>query len=345
MSLPRTLGVLAIFAAAPKAVAGEPRGFDLRYEAPPTCPDSGQFRVKVARRLGHSVDFDDHAGSIARVHIGLRENGATAVVSFEAAGVLPNQREFETTTCDEAVEAAALVVALFIDPTLSQAEADTVAARPQAKPPPAKPPPASTPTPPGATPAAPAAAAASAPEGPVKHSGFAFGPALALEFGIAPTVLVAAGAQVVFEVYPGRAGAWAPRFSLSGLAARSGVVGASAERGTFTWLSSQLDGCTSSFRLTGALRFRPCVSAELGSLSARGNEGAIARPARATRLWASGGLLPTLSLHAHPLLFELGFGARVVIRRYEFVFENPLQRVYQVGNIAGSLEFSVGFEP
>jgi hypothetical protein len=162
---------------------------------------------------------------------------------------------------------------------------------------------------------------------------------------VASSALVAASLRGGFDPRPARVGAWSPHGALTVLAARSGVVGPEAELGTFTWITSQVDGCSSKWRLSESLSFYPCLSVQLGALSARGDDGAISHPESATRFWASAGLLPVLSLHVHPVRFALGAGVRAVLTRYEFVFENPYQSVHKSSNIAGSLEFSVNLEP
>jgi hypothetical protein len=317
----------------------------LRYEAPTSCPTRDQFREAVTRRLGHSIDFEDErSGSVASVRIATTDTGATAEVSFESPGVAANLREFATSSCNEAVEAAALVVALIIDPAIANASAPAAAPRvdKDAEKPAVSPNSRTRPTSltgtADATLPTPSATA-------IAHSPFTIGPSVALELGIAPSALLAAGARVGFDPRPEHYGAWAPHLALSALAARTGVVSPAAELGTFTWLSSQLDACPSKWRLSAAFSFRPCISGQAGALTARGNDGAISRPTSATRGWASVGVVPTLGLHVHPLELTLGVGARAALTTYEFVFENPPRTVYSASKFLVSLEFSVQLEP
>lgn len=341
--VPLFCAAAAAFGAARPSFAGAPQSMTLRYEAPTSCPTRDQFREAVTRRLGHGVDFDDeHSGSVASVRIATTDTGATAEVSFESPGVAANLREFATSSCNEAVEAAALVVALIIDPAIAtpatrdgDRSAQSAAVEPASAP---RVHVTESPGPRRAPPSPPPAPA-------VVHSPLTVGPAVALELGIAPNTLLAGGVRLGFDPRPDRWGAWSPQFSLSALAARTGVMSPSAELGTFTWISSQLDGCSSKWRVSSALSFRPCVSAQLGVLAARGNDAAISRPSTATRPWASIGAIPTLSWHLHPVEFGFGVGARAALTPYEFIFENPLRNVYTVSKLSLSLEFSVNIEP
>ena len=347
--LPRPLMPLLCAAAAigaPRSsFASAPQSMTLRYEAPTSCPTRDQFREAVTRRLGHSIDFEDErSGSVASVRIAITDTGAAAEVSFESPGVAANLREFATSSCNEAVEAAALVVALIIYQTIANAPSagpepriDESDSKPASS--------ANSRTRPAPLTGTAESALPPASAAPSVHSPFTLGPSIALELGIAPSALLAAGAGLGFDVRPEQWGLWAPHLALSALAARTGVVSPAAELGTFTWLSSQLDACPSKWRLSTAFSFRPCLSGQAGALTARGNDSAISRPTSATRGWASVGVLPTLALHVHPVELALGVGARAALTTYEFVFENPLRSVYSTSKLSLSLEFSAAFEP
>ncbi|HET9934113.1 MAG TPA: hypothetical protein VFQ35_25600, partial [Polyangiaceae bacterium] len=240
--------------------AAAPRGVTLRYEAPASCPTRQEFHDAVTRRLGHSIDFDDEtSGSVASVRIATAAGSATAEVSFESPGVAANLRQFTTNSCGEAVEAAALVVALIIDPTIANAPSSAT------EPKPTEPGDAPAFRPPTAPKRAPSREArhATAPTDAhswVAHSRLSFGAVVAPTLGVSPSVLFAGGARFGFDPAPNDRGSWSPHFALSALFARTGLIGAEADFGEITWFTSQLDGCSSKWPLTTTLTFRPCLS-------------------------------------------------------------------------------------
>lgn len=95
--------------------AGEPAGLELRWEAPPRCPDRAQLLAAIDATLGavegerrplrvHGrVDVDPEAGFVVRLEL---DDGRAST------------RELQGPSCEELTDAAALVIAMTIDPRL-----------------------------------------------------------------------------------------------------------------------------------------------------------------------------------------------------------------------------------
>ena len=95
--------------------AGEPAGLELRWEAPPRCPDRAQLLAAIDATLGavegerrplrvHGrVDVDPRAGFVVRLEL---DDGRAST------------RDLRGPSCEELTDAAALVIAMTIDPRL-----------------------------------------------------------------------------------------------------------------------------------------------------------------------------------------------------------------------------------
>jgi hypothetical protein len=106
--------LLGLRAIAPEP-ASAPPGLELRWEAPPECPSRAQLLAAIDAILGE-VDEGEHPSLRVRGHVRAGTNG------FQLRLVLDNghasMRELRDTSCEELTEAAALVIAMTIDPRL-----------------------------------------------------------------------------------------------------------------------------------------------------------------------------------------------------------------------------------
>jgi len=263
----RALPALLTLVAAPSALAQEPApGLSLDWTAPPGCPIAAEVRAQVESLLGAPAPGRarrplavrgrvETRGEVSVLHLGTSETNGEG------------ERTLEGATCSEVASAAALIVALAIDP-------DAVAASRSPPPvatfdPPASssPPPAPPPTSPEPPPRAPP------PVRPVParpESGGAPGGGLELGVLLDTATLpgVSAGPSIALTLAPARGmglaleGAYVlPRFADAG--SGDGDKGADVALGL-----GALSGCA---RLAlGEAEIGPCGGLEAGALLAEG---------------------------------------------------------------------------
>jgi hypothetical protein len=100
------------------AAAGAP--FELRWDAPATCPDATAVRAAVERRLGRAIAGELGADLVIDVHASTQEGGRWRVELGMHGPDGDARRELsDASDCAAAVEAAALVIAIAIDPELA----------------------------------------------------------------------------------------------------------------------------------------------------------------------------------------------------------------------------------
>ena len=219
--------------------------FDLDWRAPAGCPSPDRVRSEITRLIG----ADAHPEGVNHVtgEITAQEGGSYLVrLSLEQAG-RSGERTLVGATCAEVSRAAALLIALAIEPGAAQVEPEPAPSPPPPAPPPPAPPlPAPPPPPP----------AKSNP-----HLQIAIGPAA--ELGLLPTLGAGAEAslEVVFEHLSLEA--YFADYLSRDHDAPSGNAG-----GTFSLRSLGARAC---FELApGTLSFAACGGASTNHLSARG---------------------------------------------------------------------------
>lgn len=127
--------------AAPAATASAELGW-VRLEGAESCPDARAMREAIAKRLGRDP-FDREAGPLIEAVASRSEQGWQARISARAAGgELVGSRELGSRAerCESLAEAAALAIALVIDP-------EAVEGVERARQTPAEPPPQAAPAP------------------------------------------------------------------------------------------------------------------------------------------------------------------------------------------------------
>ena len=353
----------ALFAAQASAEA-EPSGADsalgdveLTYDAPAGCPSRAEFVARLrARRRGRPTV--DSPSSPRRVEVRVDRAAdvrATARVAITDAGGTATTRRIVAASCSEAVDAAALVVALTLDPMHTEAPAEGT------EPAPAEPS-ASSPsggTSPGETPGA------TAKQGAAKHAatpepraspatGQGAEEAERVNASAAPArvdSVVAASLLLASGLTPDAAfgGQLAARFSLpdaplhpsvraGARAVLSDTVARSSGTAVFDWWAGLLALCAGTSP-SPSLTLHGCASLELGQLSAAGRN--TRNPASERRLWAAVGpaLTGEWALLA-PLTLLVGVEALFPFRHQRFLFGTDV--VYEVQAVALRGEVGLG---
>ena len=106
----------------------------LDWSAPPGCPDSAAVRSRVESLLGASVEAKLRHSILVRGRVVQGEQGARVDLGTSEEGV-QGERTIEGATCEEVGSAAALVIALSIDPDAVRAHSPNVGVASFAPPP------------------------------------------------------------------------------------------------------------------------------------------------------------------------------------------------------------------
>ncbi len=257
------------------------------------------------------------AGGEAALHVTLE---------LERAGGETSRRELSVRSCDEALEASALIVALWLDPAAR--------AEPEEELEPAPLPPA----PPDEAEERPVVV-----EPPSESGGFAWtvGASAHLALGPAPLPLLGPALAVAGGSDAEQSG-WAPWVRLLGTYGfQLGEVTASGGEAEFALVSVGMDACPVVLG-GGGVRVRPCAHAIFGALGAEGRN--TVDPRTETRPYAALGA----SLVGEG---ELGGGFEVVVSvgvdfplvRDSFQFEPVV--FHEVASRAGSASLGVAYRP
>jgi len=278
--------------ALPRSALGSP---PLAIHAPAECPGAHAVEQAVSAHVGRAVPLAGVSVTIAR-----------EAASWHARLQTPDgERELEAETCDAAIEAVALVLALAADA--------------EARVPPTGPVP-SAPSPPGARDALPGAASGhastsdTAPGAPPPEVALGLTAGVLGEVGLLPAPSLGArlGLDATFR-------AW--RLELAGMALlpRRGELGSSGDvAADIGWCAAELTLCR---HLAGELE--ACASAELGQL--RGEGAGVDAPQAARGTWFAWAPSAVWSAPwATPpgrWSWRLGAGAALAVVRPEFGFD------------------------
>lgn len=272
---------------------------NLELDADPSCTTRADLITRVRARSPRVRFVDDGSGLAIRVQISTTPGGAAGDVTLTSAGSKPSLRHVPAHSCNEAADAVALIIAVTLDPTADmRANTSTVVDRATAavgapssanehankagsaaKSGANRASPAATAQPPGAN-----EVVASA-----ESSGrAAFGAQLAAEtfIGVAPGAMpsVALFAMARFD----RPSLWSPALVLGVRHAWRTDVQEQGGSASFTLDAATLDACPVRFRL-GVVEARPCGSALLGRMSARGTDTFNPAAESARPFWVVGG--------------------------------------------------------
>jgi len=305
--------LVAVLSVTPRAAADS--ALVESYVAPEVCPDVSHFEAELRQRSAASAVPQ---GSL-RVRIEAQHDGFFGQIQRVEHAADRGTRELRHASCEQLVQALALIGALLLSPE-SQAEA-------------AKPSPAPLPPPVPRTERRAAERGRAAPS--VAH-----GPSL----GAAGQALVARGVRFGPRLAY-RLQLLHPRseseLRLAWTRIESGtIIVADVGRAQLTYNAAQLRFCE-AFVLPARLRLAPCGMLDVGEL--RGS-GTVATGERVTRasLWLSVGLAGKLEWRWSPLSVELSLGALFPLTQPNFYFTrlSPEPSAEEIFKTPRSLGFS-----
>jgi hypothetical protein len=299
------------------------------YRAPDACPSEAWALRRIEGRTDRFRRVTGDA-SVRTFTIDITEAGPrfAGILSITEPGppARTTSRRIEAPLCAEVADGLALIAALTIDPR-AKLEAPPEEPPPEA---PAEPkPPPSQPTPPPAKPPpAKPQPLARAPERARPY--LRLGAGFAAVSGIAPDALY--GGQWLVEGGLGNKAWFSPALRLTARHVRRD--GLDFDQGTahFRHTAAALDVCPLRAPIE-TLELRPCLTAELGSLSAEGTNND--RPESHHRAWAALGALARIGLDFPGIGLELGFGAEAPLRRDRFRFDTQIGEVKAVVLVFG----------
>lgn len=343
--------LLGLHAVAPPALPPEPAGLELRWDAPPECPDRAQLLAAIDATLGAAGQAGAEAArGPLTVHGRVSaEPSAGFVVWLELDEGRAGTRELRGASCKELTHAAALVIAMTLDPRLlaqqHASEAEHVAPEP---PPPVPTEPSAVPQPspsePGITRERPPTERARAPRSsaqddapprPARPRLHGLGRAQA---GVGGGPLP--GATAVLGLAAGVGGrGWRAEVSASDWTPRTRTSAANPAVGVHVQLwALGADGCGEPRWRT--LSFPLCAGLRAGAVHARGT-GAL-EPRRVVARWVAIAIEPGLVWWARPRLgLALRGSGQVALARPSLRSE-PSGTVFTSNPVGGSL--SAGLE-
>jgi hypothetical protein len=329
----------------------------LEVAASADCTTRAELVARVHARSPR-VKFVDAASGVAiRARFSLTASGAVAGdLTLASRGARQTTRRVLAGTCGEAADAAALIIAVTLDPTArppagQQSGAATEKVTPgsagtasptgpstkntsgtEKSPVPAKQQPFSTPADPPTADEPPTAAGASGRP--------AFGVVLAAQSFVGPAPRLMGGVALYGLAGVDRSPLWSPAVVLGATYALRTGLEEQGGTASFTLLAASVDACP--FRLRwGAFEARPCASGLGGRLTARATDtqnpaGESARP-----FWVLGGaVIATVHL---PWLLEASarFGAGANLVQDSFVFTPRVFHMVPPITVAASLGIGV----
>lgn len=305
------LGVSAPARADAKAAAPVAVAFD--YDAPAGCPSPAAFRERIeSRGEGRAVVVGtaDRVGLRVRVQVAAERDGrARSRVVIVSSHGESSERSFDAATCEEVIDASALLVAIAVE----------------AEPPP---PDAEPPRPEAARPAQ---------RSPRKRTAFALlgyvNAGVGSGLGPSPGPVLEGGVGLRSST------GWAPEARLEGRRAWLGTAEAEGGTARFDLTAVAVEGCPLALRGYG-LRAAPCIAIAVGSLAASASGYPEARE-RAI-LYAGAELGARLTIDVGPLFFVgTEAWATVPITRESFVF-GTTATAHRIASLGISSSASVG---
>jgi hypothetical protein len=290
-----------------RAEAAEDATPDIQYLVPATCPDVRAFRERLeARVAGASKEAVSRSLRAITIRIDESPAGYSGSLVIRDTDGATSTRQLSAPTCDEVVDAFAVLSALTMG---------IVASGPLAPPrAPSKPPPPAVPAPPLGPPPAPGP-----PDGRWR---FSVGADLTVVTFVGPTLGV--GPEPFVDLSREGRSLLSPAFRLSG--ARIGGEGASAGGGSasLTLTTLRLDGCPLRLPVARNLWGTPCLGVRAGIIQGDGTIGGQSQDE--TELWLSLDLVARVSWTPWKwLLVEVQGGGSAPLFRYDFYFAPKTQ--------------------
>jgi hypothetical protein len=297
--------------------------FVVRYDVPSECPGADWFESRV--RFRTSLAEFASKGTPLAVAVKHDADGYHARLESSDASGNKLERAVEGETCEEAIDALALVTALAIDPNakLTVVEAPTSASASASVAPPPKSPPTDV--------------SIAAP--PITSDAPAWstnvGASLDAVTAIAPTL--SAGGDAFVEVDSRSSAALAPSFRLAARYVTT-AVGSSTREADFARATLHADACPLRIGDDVGLSARTCVTSDVGLLHVRGVD--VANPASANRFWLDVGVLLRARWSVTSYFVEASAGLFAPLTKDTYVFTTPRIVVHEIPSFAGI--FSLG---
>lgn len=251
-------------------IAAPQPGYGLEWDAPPGCPGADDVRRAIDRSLGPGVVSDGKTD--ARIRIISIESGYR--MDLILAGPSAGERTLEASDCRDLADAAALIVAIAVDPNvLTRSPAPRVQPTSNAVPAPAEtspgPAPEDAPTgsevePDGAPPSSADPTGSAAPQAERRRAQLSLRLAAGAGFALVP------GVTGALELGVGLAGrAWRVDLGLNYWIPKRADAGSDADAGgRFQIAAASLRGC--GVPQAGPVRFPLCAGLDVGTMIGRG---------------------------------------------------------------------------
>jgi len=334
--------VLVLAASLARAEESSKRTFSLESPAAVDCPAITTFAWRVLTRTSQAAEAPATSADVRFVvTVSVDAQGAVGTLEVVKGGK-PSVRHMRAASCEEVIDALALVAAVILDPNAST--------KPIGSPPPATTKSPAAPTAPPTTaaratpthtepstataepslavPPASGAPATSGEHGTAGRLRLLAGLRLLVTQGVAPDIVPGAGAFVGVR-YDTEGSVWSPLVLAGVWFAESGTVESRLDDGRllgtaeFGWRAFELIGCPLRTPVTGPIAVMPCVGIEAGQLSATG-EAAKNGDTRSATWLATTAALKLLWTPIDVLEFDLAAGGFLSLSRDDFYFEAPL---------------------
>ena len=305
---------------APAWAAATPR-VSLRWSAPVGCPSGARVEQEVERLLA-SVATRPPRPLVVDAVVEAEPEGSLRVRLELAGDGGPRVRELRAASCVALADAAALIIAMTIDP-------DAVAATQPPAPPPSPPVPVPVPVP-ALLPPPPLPAAAPVPAPPPSRPRFHLLAWAQADVGTLPGASFAAGGAAAVSF-----GALRVELGLGASPARAAVIPQRPSAGGDVSLIAGSAGACFGVLAPGPIELAPCAALEIGRLHAAGF--GVSAPDQGSALWTAaraGGRLGWWPWPSFGIVIRAE--AAVPFARPRFVLDN-LGAVHRPGPVSGRL--------
>jgi hypothetical protein len=280
---------------APAAAAGAPLRFE--YRADPSCPPSDRFETAVRSRVDRESD------ATISLAVARHDDAFEGELEIERAGATVARRTLSGRSCDEVVDALALIAALALSEAAASAPPlDPVAAR-------AAPPPT-----------VPTLATSTAIDEPLR---FAVGTMAGAYQGFSPGASF--GGEAFGELGRGMLSAWHARI---GIAVATGATAIDGGTARFVAVTGNATVCVLRVRVAESMTLAPCVRFDAGVLRARGS--GVGMTLTSDQPWLAPSLLARFGVRVTGRIeLDAETGVTVPLERERFFFP-PDTTVYDV---------------
>lgn len=342
-----TWSALAGAVTAPRAETSVERGYSLQYRAPASCPDAAALAQAIESRTPGAVQQGPEVASV-QLRVELRDDGTSTLwVDLPEGG---SRREFPQASCTDAVASMALIAAMVLEADASERAATVQSVMDRLEPAaPSAEPAAAASAPSASLPSAAAPAPGRKPErepaprrkpqrepAPTSEASrfrlaLAAGPLL--ESAVGSDAGLGANVGITAWLEPHRASLWLPSIRLEAMATLPATIAASQGEVELRLTAGRLHVCPLRWPLGASLRLVPCLTGDVGVLTARGT-GTTVNPQAPSMPWlALGGTVRAQLALGRNVDLESWLGLRGLARADTFVFgppKRPDSTAYQV---------------